>query len=960
MRKYFYILIFVFAFKNVFAQKHNEVKLPVTTNYQLQQFAEKIGNHPSPSTSGNSFFKTNIGDSSFPFIDRFMVQSARPDPLLWPYSQVAIRNQSAVFDAMDTSHNVYSGSFGAADPLYSIPVFFPANSSIYVEFSYSTGATWSLGDSLVLQVQNSSNWQTIWTSANLSVRRSVYQMDIDPNALNLSTISGVVFRFINYTNLTSSNTEDFLLHYFVFTLKWNAPGYENFSSTTSDSFPSKFYWEQGKTQVANGATLGVGVNKVAVFDAFDENNNLYNGGAGGGFADTLTSNFIDLTRYAISDSVFLCFSLMAMPNAKPSDSILVEFKSNIGNWFRQVIYPGNTNGKFILFNKQVNYGKMRTSYFQFRIINKCNYTSNDTLKWIVSGFSINKKIKIPFIEDFSTSSIYPDQTKWLNKAVFINNNFPLHPPSFNVATFDGLDSRGNAYGFLRTYCDTLTSQSIDLSAYQRTDSVYLSFFIEPMGLGQSPRASDSFIVEMRNSSSDPNSFVNVWTGLAPQYSPTKFTQIIFLVDSAFLHNDFQFRFKNIGSQTGNLNHWNLDYIRLDKGRSQNDLFYDDLAISSTPFTLLNNYTSMPWKHFVLDSGSVLADTSYFFVKNNSISYTSFTYSYSIYNQQPSQVYNFPSGYPRLDAGKDTSIILHFKPTLTPFFTPSADTVSFTCKYAVQRGTTNDNIPSNDVYYTQTNFSNYFAYDDGSAEAGYAIANYPGMVALKYTIDTPDTLFGISVFFNQSFQNVSNRPFEFRVWKDVALPPVATGQTELYREGVTGPQYMNTINGFYYFKFQNPVPVSGHFYIGWFQYQVFDLNVGLDQNFMLKGQYAVNPNMYFKTFDDSIWYQTQLTGALMMRPIVGKWLNQPQGVDEVKKETDEISVYPNPANDVIYISSGLQKKYSAELMDMTGREIISDVNCSVLRLPSVSSGIYILKLTDENKNQVVKKMIINQN
>ena len=288
---------------------------------------------------------------------------------------------------------------------------------------------------------------------------------------------------------------------------------------------------------------------------------------------------------------------------KPADSLILQFKDNTGKWLLIKEFPGIPFNDFRVFIQPINLTNFKGSLFQFRLINKCTYIATDTLKWIVSGFNIGKKLSLPIVEDFSTSQIYPNHNLWKDNLVYINNNFPIAPPSFNVATFDGLDSHGNPYcvncaPLSHGYCDYLTSWSINLSENTVADSIYLSFFIEPGGLGKLPNTNDSFIVEMRNSPYDPNSFTPVWGDVASKYSYNSFTQIFIRIDSSFLHDDFQFRFKNIGSLTGNLDHWNLDYIRLNRGRSKKDTAYFDNAISSVPETLLKTYSSLPWSHYV--------------------------------------------------------------------------------------------------------------------------------------------------------------------------------------------------------------------------------------------------------------------------------------------------------------------------------------------------------------------------
>lgn len=101
--------------------------------------------------------------------------------------------------------------------------------------------------------------------------------------------------------------------------------------------------------------------------------------------------------------------------------------------------------------------------------------------------SIGDTLTIPFIDDFSSTLVYPDSSKWLDRNVFINSDFPINPPTLGVATFDGLDSLGNAYdnssASIKGLCDVITSKPINLysdaqgNLYQLSDSIWLTFLL---------------------------------------------------------------------------------------------------------------------------------------------------------------------------------------------------------------------------------------------------------------------------------------------------------------------------------------------------------------------------------------------------------------------------------------------------------------------------------------------------
>ena len=86
---------------------------------------------------------------------------------------------------------------------------------------------------------------------------------------------------------------------------------------------------------------------------------------------------------------------------------------------------------------------------------------------------------LPFFDDFSGHSIYPDSKNWTDNFVFINNTYSDRQITAGIATFDALDNSGRLYttasssGFK---ADQLTSQPINLN-YNSSDNLWLSFFL---------------------------------------------------------------------------------------------------------------------------------------------------------------------------------------------------------------------------------------------------------------------------------------------------------------------------------------------------------------------------------------------------------------------------------------------------------------------------------------------------
>ncbi|WP_430411663.1 T9SS type A sorting domain-containing protein [Kordia sp.] len=84
---------------------------------------------------------------------------------------------------------------------------------------------------------------------------------------------------------------------------------------------------------------------------------------------------------------------------------------------------------------------------------------------------------------------------------------------------------------------------------------------------------------------------------------------------------------------------------------------------------------------------------------------------------------------------------------------------------------------------------------------------------------------------------------------------------------------------------------------------------------------------------------------------------PLSVDEIA--TTNIAIYPNPAKDILYVSSEILEKITIQLYDLQGKQILQKVaeNTKIpLNISTVKSGIYFLKITTATK-QFIKKIIV---
>jgi hypothetical protein len=949
------LLLIAISVSLLHAQSGREAKVPLQSNAVLEQVAVPNTEQVTPKSYGkNNTFR------NYPFIENFI--SSTIADTLWADRFVTLSGQSVIFNALNAQGNPYdggNGNFGLCDELNSAAIDMNgAQNRTYIMFRYSTGNTWQNGDSLVLDFLTASgNYRTIWTSPD----DPADQIDvIIPFDVSDYRDVNFRFRFVCYSTQTALNTHTYSLHNCVIADRLTLPFNENFLNYSfRDQKPLSNQWAYAPVEVSTGGPLGT---NAAVFNSRNAFNQPYFGANGStGFADTLLSHLINMQQFPTGDSVFLRFYYRSTSLTRSTDSLILQLRNNGGEWVR--VWQGGAtpaNG-YAYVRTFINFGRFRHPNFQFRFINKGTYNAEDSLQFLLGGIQIGKKIYMPFIDDFSASNVFPDANKWVTNSTYINGHFPINPPSINVATFDGLNGRGQPYGAGKGYCDTLMSWPFNLTGLRVSDSVYLSFYIQPKGFGERPNFDDSLVLQIRNNPCIPEQLITIWNRSSFNMPADRFTRVdILLNDSTWLHDDFQIAFRNIGSRTGNINHWHVDYIQLDKGRTRNDT-YRDVAVSMIPGSLLQPYSSMPRDHYLTDTLKYTRKQQFLRVRNNDGISNPIDYSRQIRDPNSTQISTYDRVLGNFVTQTDTTLVIDQGANLSGPF--SGDTITFTTRYRANILSSSDNVFSNDQVEVKTHFSNYFAYDDGTAENGYGIENEPGAVALAFDLAFPDSLYGISMFFNRSYTDVSTRTFDLMVWKDINTNGNGTGQTVLKRLPFQSPQYFYQYNGFYYFKFDAPLYLpSGKFYVGWQQDQVYMLNIGWDENFEKEGKPSKNPNLAYRIVD--FWYNTAELGTPMIRPIVGKWLNPPVGMKEIQltphKAKWEVTLYPNPAKDMLNVYAENGTATAFELYDLSGKQLLKQEGIiNQITLPMLQSGVYLVKIKNKDGVDAVKKLVINQ-
>ena len=146
--------------------------------------------------------------------------------------------------------------------------------------------------------------------------------------------------------------------------------------------------------------------------------------------------------------------------------------------------------------------------------------------------------------------------------------------------------------------------------------------------------------------------------------------------------------------------------------------------------------------------------------------------------------------------------------------------------------------------------------------------------------------------------------------------------------------------------EQPVVVDGSVFIGFDQGNNNYINLGFDRN------HNTSDRIYYRTSTD--WQQSILSGSLMLRPHFG--VAATVGVENGAWKEENMSVYPNPANEYVTID-GMPEESTVQLYDLMGRMLVSSQQ-NTLSVASLPNGIYLLQVLPSNgKTMVSSKLVI---
>ncbi len=593
-------------------------------------------------------------------------------------------------------------------------------------------------------------------------------------------------------------------------------------------------------------------------------------------------------------------------------------------------------------------------------------------------------VNLPFFDDFSRESLRPDLQLWQDEDVLINRNFAQAPPSLGVATFDAVDSKGRPYvsiGSAYTPRDYLTSAGINMLGI---NNATLTFYVQPRGLGDRPERQDSLVLQFRHPS---GVWQRVWSseGLSSGESVCSerpFQGVRIPLDAVYSYNGFQFRFYNLSNQVGALDHWHLDYVKLD------DLFTElnlnDIALNQLPSGVVEPYLAMPYRQFAAGGEALLRTNLEVGVWNHAapnpfLPATASTYDIREENTNANLLSNIsfssldaiPAAEPFIGQEDISSLggnlFNNYSNALLNLANTGTESYRVTTEYNLNGNTSTfveNMVPGIGLWVAANNrasqttvFDDYYAYDDGSAEL--AMQALPGQTVVQaFEAYVPERLNGISIRLPRTVASTS----QLRIRLVVYIGELEGTQPDYFLEvNPIYPEdfYQDSLQGFTSYAFEEPIELPvGTFYVGWQQLGncIDCVTVGLDRSHIIPNTRFFNNGGAWFPFDGCA------TGAIMLRPLVGNSPVLETAVEEVAagEKTVLATLFPNPASQVAHIRlhpGFYPDQLHWTLHDLSGRLLAQAKGNTQINLQSFPAGVYFLQLRDQNSGFVQREKLV---
>ena len=583
-------------------------------------------------------------------------------------------------------------------------------------------------------------------------------------------------------------------------------------------------------------------------------------------------------------------------------------------------------------------------------------------------------LALPFFDDFTTPREgNPRVQNWLpGGGALVNNRLPVHPLTRGVATLDGLNASGQGYGSTSSYgaIDTLTSQPIDLSSYGAGNSIYLTFAWQEGSLvGAAQRNGSATPVSLELFFLDKDGrWVSQWKRLAGGQAVSGFRQqAVAVADPRYFHAGFQFQFQATGNLAISRDAWSLDYFVLDANRTAADTTYADLATGQGLGNPLRRFVAMPWWQY---NAAAPADE------------LSPALNAEVTNLNPGPiptpiswtgtVQDVAGGFQGTWLTDSRGIPTQPRQTViggsaraAPLpLTSAARQLRYTLALNTRVAAGDRTLP-NDTLSRDVFLQDYYAFDDGSAEAVLALpATGTGPVQyLAYALDLnqDDQVKGLRlypVFLNTpQGDNGGGRSVSIAVWADAngqpAAAPLLTKTAVLPNPLPAGQAFVDVL-----FGTSVPVP-KGRVYVGYGQAARSSfLPYGLDLN---------NPppaNTLWRT-EQGTWlaFSSLPAGAPMLRPLLTNNQTVVTAAAPAAAAPAGFALYPNPAPAGTGVAVAGPAFARASILDALGRTVwtqpAAEAGRARLAPGRLAAGVYVVRLRLADGSAVSRRLVVSE-
>ncbi|MEL7531266.1 MAG: hypothetical protein AAFN10_08170 [Bacteroidota bacterium] len=569
----------------------------------------------------------------------------------------------------------------------------------------------------------------------------------------------------------------------------------------------------------------------------------------------------------------------------------------------------------------------------------------------------------PFFDDFTYTGPLPDSNRWFISntnfdAPLVNQSLAVNPPTYGVISFDGNNRFNEPYdteNLSRGLCDQLVSHYIDLASYGPLDNLWLSFALQPQGLGDAPEINDSFFVYFRV----PDLGIEQQVYARGGSDLHGFEQISIPINQAdYFQTRFQMIFESSGSQNGQLDLWHLDYVYLAPGRSANDTIFDDYAAIEIERGPIGKFTAIPLQQ--LGANGNLSGG--FNLKYRNLSSTNYPITTEVSISDPVGG-NIFSGF----SNQSVVVPLNGQSIQTgvygafgqPFLaTPGVIELDIQLP-------NDDEITSNNELKRQYRIDSIFAYDDGVAEQSFGI-NKPWGVANAFYSPIEDSIQAVWISFvptlnynpiTTQLTYMDEASFRLTIWKDPHPDSILLQQI-----GGSKINYGDQSNHFQRYVLSKPVAVQDSFWVGVVQISSEPIGLGWDKN-------NLEENLIW--FDSSgVWKPIGLQGSLMIRPEFQLGISVPANIQSTLPRSPKVYLYPNPigAGQVLSLRGTLEasrRNYVGRLLDIQGNLVTEyrfnrPMDRIEIQLPSdLPKGLYLWQHIFEEEQKLITEKILVQ-